>query len=287
MGNSNFDIREWGKYKIIWIDSNRIGKCLNFYRENHLDGIGISPHSGYQQHSLNFLSENTDITGIVLVYSQDINVTALESLTKLRFLTIDGNKQPVDLSLFPDLEELKIDWHKNIHLVSLLHLKRLYLSKYQSKLTSCQELPAFPNLECLEFVRGNLTTLNGVDKLTNLKSIHLSYLTKLSNIDDLRTLPNIEIIELDSCKKVDDYFVFNELKSLKKLLILNGGEIPSIKFIENMPNLEFFSIGSTVVKDGDMSPCLNLKYAGFNDKKHYSHTNKQIKKIISTKDATN
>ena len=45
-----------------------------------------------------------------------------------------------------------------------------------------------------------------------------------------------------------------------------------------MPKLEDFRFVDTNVIDGDLSPLIRLKYAGFFDKKHYSHTREQIKK---------
>ena len=54
-----------------------------------------------------------------------------------------------------------------------------------------------------------------------------------------------------------------------------------ISFIRKMKNLKFFSFVKTNIKDGDITPCLGLEYAGFDDKRHYSHRMKQVNRIIS------
>jgi len=45
-----------------------------------------------------------------------------------------------------------------------------------------------------------------------------------------------------------------------------------------MPALESFAFVGTKVLDGDMTPAIRLKYAGFDDKRHYSHTIDEVRK---------
>lgn len=38
---TNFDVSNWGEYKILWIESSRIDDCLRGLEENEYDGVGI------------------------------------------------------------------------------------------------------------------------------------------------------------------------------------------------------------------------------------------------------
>jgi protein phosphatase 1 regulatory subunit 7 len=49
------------------------------------------------------------------------------------------------------------------------------------------------------------------------------------------------------------------------------GEIPSLSFLDDLPALESFSFVDTNIADGSLAPCLRLRFAGFLDKRHYSH----------------
>ena len=49
------------------------------------------------------------------------------------------------------------------------------------------------------------------------------------------------------------------------------GEIPALAFLNKLMELESFSFLGTDIIDGDLTPCLRLKFAGFLDKRHHSH----------------
>jgi hypothetical protein len=46
-----------------------------------------------------------------------------------------------------------------------------------------------------------------------------------------------------------------------------------------MASLKNFMFVGTDVTDGDMTPSIGLRYAGFSNKKHFSHTMEQIKTL--------
>ncbi|MFZ1699393.1 MAG: hypothetical protein WBO10_08585 [Pyrinomonadaceae bacterium] len=79
------------------------------------------------------------------------------------------------------------------------------------------------------------------------------------------------MIEIDECKKIENYVVMGDLENLERLLIIKSGPIASLDFLKSLYKLDFFSFGGTNIANGDLSPCLGIRYVGFDDKKHYSH----------------
>jgi hypothetical protein len=68
---------------------------------------------------------------------------------------------------------------------------------------------------------------------------------------------------------------------LEKLGFDNCGDIESIKPISSLKRLSRFEFWeSTNILDEDMTPCLNLNEVAFKNRRHYTHTNEEIDKII-------
>ncbi|MFF3025431.1 hypothetical protein ACFVRR_22775 [Gottfriedia sp. NPDC057948] len=75
-------------------------------------------------------------------------------------------------------------------------------------------------------------------------------------------------------------FPLSGINRLEELSLTNCGEIENIGFIKLMKNLKVFVFIDTNVVDGDLSPCIGLRYSGFFDKKHYTHKFKQLTHAI-------
>jgi hypothetical protein len=82
---------------------------------------------------------------------------------------------------------------------------------------------------------------------------------------------NLKDLEIESAKKIEDFSPIGKVWSLEDLALNNCGTIPSIGFIKHLPHLESMKFWDSTVVDGDVSPCLELEYVYFTNKKHYSH----------------
>jgi protein phosphatase 1 regulatory subunit 7 len=281
----NFRIEKWGikwrkKKKIIWINSESISECMKLYYEEKLDVIGISPFIGFKLSDLSFLKDYQDVEGIYVTAAEKVDISIIQSLEKLKYLSIGDNQQKFDLTSFSELEYLGVEWHKGIILPAPTdNLTELFLWKYNSKSKNLEEIPDYPNLEELEFNQSPVTTLNGVSKFQKLKTVSFNYLTKLEDISDISS-PTLELLDFLACKKIKNHEIVKKLKSLKILRFNDCGEIPSISFIRDLPNLDDFRFVDTNVLDGDLTPCFGLKSVGFLMKKHYSHTPEEVKNVI-------
>lgn len=278
-----FSVRDLGPYKIIMIESGRIDECMAFYVKNRLDGVGMSPHHGYDARDLSFLEEYPFVQGVALGYGEKIDVSSIRVLKGLRLLVLGNNTQPLDLSAFPDLEDINIDWHRKVTLPrESAPMKRLELRNYKPRGKDLRELPEYANLEEFELIRSPIQSLAGLERFKKLKRLSLYYLSKLEGLAALQS-GSLEYLHCDVCKKICDHEHVTCLKKLRVLHFANCGTIPSLAFLRRMPKLEEFSFVDTDIEDGDLTPCLDLKRVGFLRKKHYSHTPEEVDVMIAVK----
>ncbi|HRP69372.1 MAG TPA: hypothetical protein PLY93_07565 [Turneriella sp.] len=277
----NIEVKNSGKYQVVRIDSENIAPCMQVYRDRQLDGISISPHLGYKKRDLNFLKDYPDIKGIILGYADEIDLTHISCAKELEFITVTGNKQPMDYGQFPKLKELRLEWHKKINLPKVAtQLKLLDLSAYKPSDKSLKSLPAAPNLERLELVQGNTISLDGIEKYSRLLSAEFHYVRNLNDINAITAVRGLTSLKFHNCKNITDYSVLCKLQELELLYIHNAGTIPSIKFVTQMKSLKTFRFIETAINDGDLTPLLRLKNIAFQNKKYYSHTQQEIRTHI-------
>jgi len=94
---------------------------------------------------------------------------------------------------------------------------------------------------------------------------------------------DLEELEVENSKAQIAVESFGKLTRLRKLILLDCAPLSSLSFVKNIPALEFISFVNTEIRDGDMTPCFGLKYAGFLKKKHYTHTPEQVAAAIAEK----
>lgn len=282
-----FGVLDWGDpragetLRLLQVDSTRIRECMEYYQDAKLDGLYISHHHGYKRNDLTFLKDYPFVTRVVVAYSPRIRVSDLCNLEGLRLICIADNKQPIDFAAFPNLEDLSVAWHSKMTFPERnTTLKRLSLWNYKPRSKDLTELPEYVNLEELRIIRSPLRSLAGLRRFRRLKHLGLSYLSKLERIADLDT-PSLEILEFDVCRKIRDHERVAAFPRLRVLRLNDCGEMPSLKFLDRMPRLEEFSFVDTNVLDGDLRPLFRLKYAGFLNKKHYSHTDEEVEATIA------
>jgi Leucine-rich repeat (LRR) protein len=59
--------------------------------------------------------------------------------------------------------------------------------------------------------------------------------SKLETIAVLQDLSNsLEEIQIEQCKKIDDFEILGKIKSLKKIILSESGEIKSLAFVKSL-----------------------------------------------------
>lgn len=123
------------------------------------------------------------------------------------------------------------------------------------------------------------STQQGVNNFNNLKRLEIFSASKLETIAALQVLlSSLEEIQVELCKKITDFETLGKVKSLKKIILSESGEIKSLAFVKDLPELEFISFWGTNVLDGNIKYCEGINYVGFDNKKHYTHKLEQFKK---------
>ena len=83
---------------------------------------------------------------------------------------------------------------------------------------------------------------------------------------------------IDSCKNIRDYSVLSELKNLTRLSLLGSGKIPSLSFIEQLPELKTLTF-TIDIEDGDLSYCEGLEHVSFYpNKRHFNRKGEDFPK---------
>jgi hypothetical protein len=265
------------------------------YKERNAIGLSLFGESVTGNDSLNTLNdvlEKFPLTEEICLTSGYIrDWKGFEGFKKLRALHFESSliasKQNkdfyyprIDLSWFKDLEMFG-SWNmKYVTNLEFSKVKDLWLTKkFATKDLSKIHFPQ--TLEKLWLGYNPISTLNGIEKAINLKKLTIQMLSKLSDMSILSDLKNLETLSIAVCRSVDyDSLKNDNLRSLNVYIETehSRSKLPSLHFLKNLPNLETLSLMCPII-DGDMTPILelpNLKKVLFNDKKHHSHTLKQI-----------
>lgn len=262
-------------------DSSKVELSLNYIKANNIKRVMLNPFYGYKDSDLKSLIPVCDIIEELIIGSEKISYGGLNMFHNLRLLGIpDNKKDAVDLNNFPHLIILNCSvTNRLIGLENCKTLRRLTISDFKPKIKDLSTLPVLNNLEYLNLVKTDITTLNGINRLSNLRKLEIFSAAKLESIEALKVLSgSLEEIELEKCKKINDYEILKEVKSLKKIILLESGEMKSLAFVKELPHLEFISFWDTNVLDGNIKYCEGINYVGFDNKRHYTHKSEQFKK---------
>ena len=277
-------ITAWGKLRVVWINSANLNSGLKAHRTGEATAIGISPYNDFAGADIAFLTSIPELRGLVLPYPNGYDLSKIMGLDKLQLLVLGKERVPVDFSAFPHLLELSTDWKPSDVLPKAnCDLERLSLWGFKPKSRDLQSLPAYKNLTYLKLTQGSVEALDGVEKYGSLVEAEFAYLRQLKKLAAIGSC-GVETLDFEACRKIEDFVSLAKCPRLKLLRYTNCGSLPSLAPLKDFKALENFRFVTTNILDGDMSPLLELKSAGFLMKRHYSHTPEQIAAAIG--DAT-
>ncbi len=229
------EIVAWGRWRIAWVDSRSGSACHHLLETGRIDGVGISPYRGFSGADASVLLELPNLKGVVVPDARSIDVSCLTALHGLLFLTLGEVRQPVDLSSFALLQELRLQWTPAVSLPpdGQPCLRELVLAGYTAESGDVRELPAYPLLDRLALTQCEISSLDGVERLSSLRCAEFNYLTRLRFVSALAHT-RIEDLVFEGCRRIADLHSLADLHTLTTLKLIHCGRVPNLGFFRKI-----------------------------------------------------
>ncbi|UJF28467.1 hypothetical protein L0M13_09250 [Planococcus sp. 107-1] len=257
----------------VLIGKYNVQESIQYIQTHQIKRVKVTDY--YEESQIDFLRECPSIESFLLQGPYVKNVSGLYHLKGLKFLSINDTAPSlsIDFSQLTGVEEINGTLPpKAAALDSLIHLKKIRIWGYKPKGKDLKEFTEMKALEDLELINSNIISL---EEIQGLKKLHRLGLFRMRNLGDISAIQqlsgNLKDLDIESAKKIADFSPIGKVQSLEYLALNNCGTIPSIRFITQLPHLKGVRFWDSTVEDGDVSPCLQLDYAYFTNKKHYSH----------------
>ena len=197
----------------------------------------------------------------------------------------DEQVASVDYSQFKEVRRLSIHGYKGQHNVALANnVISLIFDFGYPKANDLRN--SFPTEKLRNFAisQAPIMSLSGIESAKQLRRLELSYNRRLSDISALYSLRDtLACLEIEKCGKISDFSVLETLNNLEYLMLKGSNTLPDLTFLKNMPKLKYLHLTMNVA-DGDLSLCENLPYARIQNRKHYTHKDKDLPKNYSNPD---
>lgn len=264
----------------IVVESSRITDYIKYINKNKIKAAFLS-NLYYFANGINFLQECNFLEKLSITSSSIENYDGLSYLQSLEDLILEEPKGKVDLTCHTALKRLAADYNKNIiGMEQLKGLKELSLWHYKPKSRDLSGISGLDSIKELEIIQSNINSLNGCGSLLKLERLKFAYLSQFRYIDELEKIKkSLKILDFDCCKKIENHEYVMCLNNLEKLRYYKCGNIKTINFISNMPNLKEFVFMGTNVVDGNLKACAGLEYVAFTNKRHFSHKMSDFRNI--------
>lgn len=263
----------------IIINSNNIDECMDCYYKNNLEGVAITNYHGYNLKDVNFLSEYQNIKSLSISESVE-NIEAIHSLTGLEKLSISGKKQKIDFQYLPNLKKVTLDWSTgliNLDKCKLLESLAIY-SSFNPKTKDLTAISDIHWLKKLEINSSSITSFDGSENFNQLEELEFNYCPKLENISGFeKSSESLKSLIFGNCKAIKNHNFVVIFSNLNILGFNDSGVIESLEFIKKMKSLNSFRFVGSDVVDGDITPCVGLKFVNFTNKKQFTHKMEQLK----------
>lgn len=274
--------------ELVGLESDRLDACLRFAKKISADGVVVSRHHGFKEKDLECL---LDWPGMKSLYVVDAwpNLSAIEKLTELEWMQVGGtlSEGVLRLSSFPKLKLLRATWWPQLDFEDAsTSLIDAYISDYRPSARDCNSLRPLRSLRKLEICGSNIRSLDGLDAMSGLEELYILEGRSLEDIGALRSCrKTLRHLTLGHCRKIDPITDVRVLTSLVSLNFYASADIPSFRFIDDLKTLTHLGFLKTKVLDGDLQPLLRLVDVSFDSARGLSHTQDEVRRIISARRA--
>jgi len=280
--------------RTLYIDASKSAECAELWNSGCYTQIGISCVENPGLNNLDCLDAFDRVTSLHVMLDKqvDLSPVARHSNELKHYFCNDELNDLVDLRGFTSLESISIKWSKRVLLASEYpKLTRLGFVGFSNE--EYDNLVPFlvPKLVDLSFWRSAIRLTKDVRLPQILQSLSFGRPRELQGLEktDLHLLSLKRLCIEGGAKCVGDFSEYlKSLIALEKIELMNTHSLVSVRFIECMPNLKWLNFMDTNVLDGDITPLLrhpSLEHAVFTSKKHFSHTEAQVRSALQAKKA--
>ncbi|EPP0275527.1 hypothetical protein ACUJ63_004823 [Salmonella enterica subsp. enterica] len=207
------------------------------------------------------------------------DMSPIYALSTLTALTIHAKNTAIDFNYLNNLTSLTISYSKKIsNFNKLSNLKNLWL--WHLNTNDLGFLDGLCRMQKLKITQSQITSLNGLSKCECLRILHLTRCPKLFDLTEINKLRKLNGVFIVNSKGISD---FSFLKNNSTIEQIGLDKVESLGFICSMPNLK--TIGFNDLVDGNIAVALknnNIERITFYpDRKHYTHTQSEVEKIIA------
>lgn len=277
MEKSKLRIRNDENGPTVLIGQYNVQESIQYIQTHQIKSVEITYY--YVESQIDFLSECPSIQTLYLQGTNVKNLSGIYNLKALKTLAINDAvpSLTIDFSQLDTLEEIYGTLPpKAVAIGSLINLKKMQIWGYKPKGKNLMEFTDLKALVDLELVQSNITSLEGIQGLKKLGRLALFRMRALTDIEAIQHLSeNLTKLQIEFAKNILDFSPIGKIQSLESLSLNDCGNIPSIRFTEQLPRLKTLVLVDSTVVDGDVSRCIEMEYAYFTNKKHYSHRLKE------------
>jgi len=183
----------------------------------------------------------------------------------------------IDYSKIKGIESFGVYNSGYLNYENITTTRSLFLSYYQKH--DLQNAFSSVELDTLSLIQCKVRSLEGIQKSKKMQCLYLYYNRSLQDISALlKVKKTLRALRIENCPKIEDLSVLGELENLELLELFGSNELHSLSFLKRMKKLKTF-IFNMNVKDGDLTPCLDLSYAcSKKDRKHYNLKDTELPK---------
>lgn len=269
--------------KKLMLESKEFEQGIEFVLANDCDGLQIRNTFDVTMDFKLLEKVANQIVFLSITGISPTNVTNFEyiyAFQKLETLYSEKVDLHIDFARFSSLRNIGIFYNKNfLNLDKLKQLEIAVISKLSEK-----DMLLFSNwksIKTLHIYQSQIENLQGIEGLIQIDTLVFAHNRKLTDISNINHLDYIGEVSFEKNSRLRDYSVLANNQNIHNLFI---SDLNDLEFIQSMKSLSSFRFWNC--KNGDLSPLLAnpiLKEVYFTpNKKHYSHTLEQIKKLITS-----
>ena len=120
------------------------------------------------------------------------------------------------------------------------------------------------DLESLHIWSSPITSLDGIETMSRLRSLHIERFSKITSIAPISRMRELRLLSIENCFKVTDYHLVGDLHDLEGLCL--GGDtfaprrlrLPSLKPLVHLKKLRHLNLSDASLVDGSYDAILQL-----------------------------